>query len=499
MNTRSATWGLCLGLALVYAAPVEAQVRLFRDRRRESSRVSPIREQAKREAEQAYQRGQYERAVELTTTVLRQDPRDHVAYYLRGSARVEMGRAQSDAKLVREGVADARQAISIAGPKSVDYFLPYLYGMTNLAAIEDRKEHAEVAVKVAGELISRPGLKPEEKANLLYQRAMSHVSLRDFDAAIADYERAIQSQRTHLGAYVALADAYDTAGKHEEALSAFGKAIDAFPSNPLVYNNRGMYLERQGKRDEALVDFTRALELDDKYSYAYTNRGYALMQLGDPQAAESDFTASLKLDENQPMVYSLRGSSLLDQGKLEEAMADFRHVVELDSRNAVARADLGFAEFFDKDYAGALASFDRAVQLDSSLRYVHPWQFLAMESAGQADDARKKFAASADKEAKQRDWVGNLLAYLAGGLSEKDLIEAITSSNEETRDAQLCEAHFFVGQRKSREGKGEAAAEHFRQVLKTNASHLSAYRGARFALKKFNVTNGDVKTLDVSK
>ena len=67
--------------------------------------------QQKIAADQAQQQGDYAKSIELTSQVLQQKPDDHVAFYLRASARVESGRAQGNAKTIRAGVGDAR-----AGP-----------------------------------------------------------------------------------------------------------------------------------------------------------------------------------------------------------------------------------------------------------------------------------------------------------------------------------------------------------------------------------------------
>ncbi len=54
-----------------------------------------------------------------------------------------------DLKELRDGIEDARESLKIGGGSEVNYYLPYLYGMVSLANIEDKKEHANVALEVA--------------------------------------------------------------------------------------------------------------------------------------------------------------------------------------------------------------------------------------------------------------------------------------------------------------------------------------------------------------
>ena len=377
MKTRIAVSGLTLWLLLSGGGSLEAQLRIFKNRRdSQNQQVNPAHERAKMEAEQAYERGEYQRSIDLASSVLRQNSRDDVAYYLRAAARVELGLVQNNPQLIRSGVTDARESIRFDRKNTVMYYLPYLYGMTNLATIENRKEHAEISVKVAGQILDRGMLKFDDKANLLYQRAMASIFLQSFEQAARDYEAAIKLQRDHLGAYLGLADTYSQAGQTSKALEAFGRAVETFSDTPLVYNNRGMYLQQLKKHKEAITDFTRAIELEPNYFYAYTNRGYTLLQSGEVVAAEADFSKSLRINSNQSVAYSLRSVSRLLQGKMKEALSDQSQAVRLTPRDPAVHADLGFVSFFSGDYNAAELSFAHAFKLDPKMRHLTPWQYL---------------------------------------------------------------------------------------------------------------------------
>ena len=210
-------------------------------------------EKMKKDAEAAYQLGDFAKCKELTTKVLAQNPKDHAAMYLRASSRVELGVFKRDIQELREGIQDARESLKIGGSSVVNYYLPYLYGMIALANMEGKKEHAIVAVDVATKnVLNRPNLKPDEKANVLYQRAAAYIHLKDLNAAIEDYQAAIKSEPSHLGAHVGLAETYNVSGQPDKALAAFTAAIETFPNNHLVYNNRGLCYQQQGKPQEGL-------------------------------------------------------------------------------------------------------------------------------------------------------------------------------------------------------------------------------------------------------
>lgn len=438
------------------------------------------------ETEAAYQRGDFPKALQLAEAMLARNPNNDIAIYLRGSARVELGIQQQDLELIRSGIEDARSALKVGGTDKINYYLPYLYGMTALAGLEEKREHAEVVIKFADSILARPNLRPEERANLQYQKAGAQVYLKNTEQAIASYLAAIQSSPQHLGAHVALASAYATAGKLAEAEAAFSNTTRVFPNNPLVFNNRGMYYQQQRKPKEAIADFSRAIQLDPRFYVAYTNRGFTYLNDGEnPSAAIADFTESLRLNPQQPGIYSLRGAAKLQQGKLNEALADYNETLRLDPKNPIAMADIGFTKFFSKDYPAALASFNNAVLEDPNLRYLNPWRYLSMAYAGQEGAAAATFSDSLSKPVDKRDWMDQLVLFLAGKISEQELFNAAEPNDLNLRNAQFCEAYYFIGQQRLRAGNTAGANQFFEQALATKARYLSAYRGAGFALGKF--------------
>lgn len=443
-------------------------------------------ERLKLDAENAYQAGDFRKCVELTGRVLAQNPRDPVALYLRSSARVELGQVIGDVREVRGGVEDAREAMKHGGTDQINYYLPYFYGMTALSQMERRPEHAQVVVDFSAQILQRPGLKPEDMANLYFQRASAEAFLEKYDAAAKDFTLAAEKVPGHVGARLGLADVFVRQGLADKAEAAFTAAVQSAPDNSLVYNNRGMFFQNQGKTQLAIADFTRAIDLNKDYTVAYTNRGFAAMSEGNAQAAESDFTASLQIDSAQPLVYSLRGTARLSRGDPQAAAADYQEALKLNPQNPLAQADLGFAKYFAGDYAAAATALDAAVAANPAMRYLNPWRFWAAIKSGQVPTAAvAKLGDALTKEADKRDWIDNLSVYLAGGLNEAALLGLVDPKAENLKVAQQCEAYYFQAEKQSQGGDAVGAAALYQQALDTKQTHLSAYRGAQYALKKF--------------
>lgn len=502
--TRCMIGLLCASFVFAEAVPASAQVRRGFDRfRRRSSpstpsvnpqtgeRVNANHELAKSNAERAHQHGDYQRAVDLTSNVLAENPRDHVAFYIRAGSRIELGMRQEDSQMVRDGVGDAREAIRLKRTDNTLYYLPYLYGMSQLSELEDNKQHAEVAVQVAGQVIGSTGLSGEDKANLFYQRAFAHTRLGDHASAVADYESALEVDPKHLGALLGRADAYAAAGNRDEAIAAFDKAVEAMPKYPLVYNNRGMFRDQIGDLRGAVADFTKAAELSDAYFWSYTNRGFARLRLGESALAEDDFSRSLQSQPNQPTVHVLRGSARLAQGKLDAARQDFARAIELSPDDAEAHASLGFASYFSDDFPEARASFDKAVSLNAQMHHLAPWRYLTLLRLDMVDEAARLASERAPQAGTEPEWSDRLLAFLSGSIDQDSLLEQVDAADPELEKSQPCEAHYFIAERAAIDGDAEAAEQHYQKTLETKAYQLSAYRGAQFALEQFTPAGTD--------
>ena len=455
-----------------------------RDRDRPLNRVNAAHERLKEQAKEAYSQRKFQRVVDLMDAVLRENPADHFAYYYRGSARAELGLAARDKKLTRLGIADAREAIRFDGAKTAYYYLPYLYGMSNLTAIEGRKEHAETAVKVAEQVVRTAELSSSDKANFYYQQGYAYKILGKLDDAAAAFQSAIKLSRVHLASHLEAANVYAAAGKVKEAESQYDLAVRTFSDNPTVFNLRGVFLQSQGKYKAAYADFTKVISLDRNSALGYLNRGFCSLGLGDAKAAEDDFTTSLRFDGRRPLAYVMRARARMAQSDLAGATADNRAALALNPNDAETHAQLGFCLLFAGKNGEALASFQKAVALNAGMQYLSPWQFLALERAGQKDEALKTFAAALAKSADDRNWGDHLLAYLAGKIDAKTLLAAVNQKDETRNTAQTCEAHFFIGARHQATGEAGPALRHFKLALATKQQQLSAYRGAELASRK---------------
>jgi tetratricopeptide (TPR) repeat protein len=355
--------------------------------------------------------------------------------------------------------------------------------MSNLTKLEGKRSHAEMAVTVATQVLGRPNLQTQTSANIRYQRGVARMQLEQFPQAVADFRRTLEISPQHLGARMALSDALLKTGDVDAAEESLDVAVATFPSSPIVFNNRGMFYQSQGAIEKAIGDFTQAVGIDPKYVQAYLNRGFTFIHSGDAQAAVADFDSVLDVQPNNASAFSLRGTARLRSGDPQGAIPDYTRAVELDPSNASARADLGFAYFFIGDYATAAAGFDQSLTLKPENAFLHPWRYVSLTRSGQQAKARQSYQGLTTRPLEQQSWFDALTLLLMGELTEDEVLGRVESRDVTLKDAQICEAYYFIGVTKQANNPEQAAA-YFRRALRSQAKQLSAYQAAEIALNE---------------
>ncbi len=148
------------------------------------------------------------------------------------------------------------------------------------------------SVLAAGWLhLSTSGLQASAQpdAELHLRRGEDLASLRDYNGAIAEYDRAIQAKPDYAEAYNDRGFAYYLKGNAERAIADFTRAIELRPNYPKAYNSRGVvYMTNGYGSARAVADFDRAIALQPDFRYAYINRANARL-FRHPGLALSDF------------------------------------------------------------------------------------------------------------------------------------------------------------------------------------------------------------------
>ena len=200
-------------------------------------------------------------------------------------------------------------------------------------------------------------------ANAYFSRGNAYSELGDKQKAIADYTQTIQLNPKDAIAYYKRGNAYYLLGDKQKAISDYTQAIQLDPKNAAAYNNRGNAYSDLGDKQKEIADYNQAIELDPKNAYAYNNRGLAYSDLGDKQNAIADYTQAIQLDPKNAYAYGSRGYAYSELGDKQKAISDYNQAIKLNPKNANAYYNRGLAYSKLDDKERAIQDFDKAAEL----------------------------------------------------------------------------------------------------------------------------------------
>ncbi len=120
-----------------------------------------------------------------------------------------------------------------------------------------------------------------------------------------------------------MGEAYDIAGRNEEAINAYQQAIAAKPENAGYYNNLGNVLARTGKIDEAKAAYTKSAELDPQNAaLAWRNFGISLYQAQRMVEAIEPFKKATELDPKNAQAWYLLGACMVADPSIYKTVGD---------------------------------------------------------------------------------------------------------------------------------------------------------------------------------
>jgi protein O-mannosyl-transferase len=236
-----------------------------------------------------------------------------------------------------------------------------------------------------------------------------------------------------------LGDLYERAGRYDESLAHYDKALDIKPSAKTHYN-KGTLLRRQGKLEEAVAQFETALGMEPRFVDARNNLGSTLGELGRVAEAVEELERAERVDPNSAIIRSNLGIALAREQRYDEASAQFREAIRLDPGSAEAMTNLGVILRRQGRYPEAVAMLENAIRLRPSLSILHMNLGIALALEGRLDEALIRFREAVrldPKSAEAHNNLGNALAHRGLYAEARVELEEALRLNPRLTDARL--------------------------------------------------------------
>ena len=322
-------FGTLAGTALVL--PSETPIALSPSHAVDSVRLADT-------AEDYYQRGEWQNAVDAASAAIARSPDFAAAYLVRGRAYGQLG-----------NVEDA--AADFAAVTRLD-----------------------------------PGIRQSlEQAVVLRNRGAAAYNRGEVDLAIENFTRAIELNPQYTRAYNNQGIAYGTKGEHDLAIENFTRAIELNIQFAEAYNGRGVAYGDKSEHDLAIDNFNRAIELNPRYAEAYNGRGVAYANKGEYDLAIADFDAALLINPREDHAYCNRGIAYRHKGEHDLAIADFDAALIINPRDDTAYISRGISYGIIGEYDLAIADFDATLHINSQDATAHNGRGTAYISKGETN------------------------------------------------------------------------------------------------------------------
>ena len=265
--------------------------------------------------------GALEAAVNIYDGILKVDPSQPDALWLKGTALIQSGNAKKAIPHLEKTLENRPQDAAIWND----------LGMVLEAAGEGprAKEMFEKAVSFDPSL-----------ASVHVNLARIAIADGDPEAALRMADKAIVSQSHLLEAHNIKGNALKALGRSGEALAAYADALDLDASNAEVLCNTGILFNEEGQNDRARTAFERALESVEEGSrvWADVTMTLGLIQVlaGDLATALQTFDSILQTIPNHTATLVNRGELKQRQGNLNGSDEDYGKALALDPKNPTA-------------------------------------------------------------------------------------------------------------------------------------------------------------------
>jgi tetratricopeptide (TPR) repeat protein len=143
-------------------------------------------------------------------------------------------------------------------------------------------------------------------------------------------ERAAEAARVHpqiAEFHANLGEFSRLAGKRDEAIAAFERAIQLKPLEPTFHNSLGTVFGGMRQNESAMKEYQRAIQLKPDYADAWNNLGAALREMGRLEEAAEAIGKALELQPQLPGAHLNLAIVRTDQERFSEAIESYGRAI----------------------------------------------------------------------------------------------------------------------------------------------------------------------------
>ena len=284
-----------------------------------------------------------------------------------------------------------------------------------------------------GEVVSDLNLLKPDSAGAYYNRGLANFRQEHYEAAIRNFDAAIQMKPDFAEAYEIRGSAKLIMRQYELAITDFDAALHIKPDLDTSYYGRGAAKGNLGQHNAAISDYNAALRLNPNFAGAYYDRGSTRFLLGQYGSAISDYSEAIRIEPDYVEAYNDRGFAKYKLGQYEAAIRDFDTAIQIKSNFAPSYNNRGLANFALGSYEVATRDFDTAIRINPEFAMAYSNRGIVKHSLGQYDDAIFDYGAALRIEPNM------VQAYYGLGVAKDELGQTLEAKQDLRTALKLAE------------------------------------------------------------
>ncbi len=230
-------------------------------------------------------------------------------------------------RMNKQGSMRARELAKEAIELDPEYAGPYvILALTHMMDLWFRfTESPEESMKLAVEAAEKALALDDSDPGTFVGLCMLYIMQRQHDKAIAAGERAVALSPSGAVAHGSLGTALSYAGRQEEAIAFFNKAISLNPFPPSSYfRNLGSAYRMAGQYEKAVTEYKKALQQTPDDLFTHLGLAIAHVSLGRGDEARAEAAEVLRIHPGFSLEYFAKTLPYKNQSDIDSAIASLR-------------------------------------------------------------------------------------------------------------------------------------------------------------------------------